>query len=87
MEVLFLLAMLAMGAVNAVCFLIGAKIGLAVAKGEEVNLIPVKPAEAVEVHPVQPEEDAEKKSRFEAIVQNIDNYDGTEQGQVDVPWR
>lgn len=79
------LTILAVGSVCLACFLSGVNVGQKVAKGEEVKLL-VKPAEPVPVQP-EPQEAEVAKSRFEAIMQNIDNYDGTEQGQVDVPWR
>ena len=78
------LTILAVGFVCLACFLSGVNVGQKAAKGEEVKLPTIKPAEPV---PVQQEEAEVAKSRFEAIMQNIDNYDGTEQGQVDVPWR
>ena len=81
MEVLLLLVM---GAVNIACFMVGAKVGQTVTKGEEVKLPAVKPVQAVQ--PVQTEAEA-KQSRMETIMRNIDNYDGTERGQEDVPWR
>ena len=74
---------LAIGFICMACFLLGAKVGQTVAKGEEVKLPTVKPVKEV---PVQPQQE-DKKSRLDIIMQNIDNYDGTEQGQVDVPWR
>ena len=83
MEVLLLLVM---GVMNIACFVIGAKVGQTVANGEEVKLPAVKPAEEVQVQPVQTEEEMEK-NQFNIIMQNVDNYDGTSQGQVDVPWR
>lgn len=90
MEVLLiLLLLLIMGAVNAACFMIGAKVGQATAQGEETKL------QAVTIEPVpehQEQKESEKgaeveKSWFDTVLQNIDNYDGTDQGQVDVPWR
>jgi hypothetical protein len=84
MEVLLLLVM---GAVNIACFMVGAKVGQTVVNGEEVKLLPVKPAETVQVHQAQSEAEMDKKTRLETIMRNIDNYDGTDQGQEDVPWR
>lgn len=91
MEVLLLLLLLlVMSAGNVACFVIGVKVGQATAKGEEVKLPVVKPAEPVQEHQVQNEAEQEaemEKSRLETIMQNVDNYDGTDEGQVDVPWR
>lgn len=77
------LTILAVGFVCLACFLYGVNVGQKTAKGEEVKLPVMKPTKEV---PVQPQQN-EKKSKDEIILQNIDNYDGTEQGQVDVPWR
>lgn len=77
------LTILAVGFVCLACFLSGVNVGQKAAKGEEVKLPTIKPAEPV---PVQ-EEEKVAMSRLEAIEHNINNYDGTEQGQVDVPWR
>lgn len=80
------LLLLVMGAANIACLLIGVKIGQAVAKGEEVKLPTVKPAEAaVKLTPQQEAE--EEKNKLDIIMRNVDKYDGTEQGQEDVPWR
>lgn len=95
MEVLLLLLLLIIvGATNVVCFLIGAKVGQATAKGEEIKLSVANPIEPVQEHHVQneqqnePQNDAEKEQEWlDAVLQNVDNYDGTDQGQVDVPWR
>ena len=77
------LTILAVGFVCMACFLSGVNTGQKLVKGEEVKLPVMKPAEKA---PVQPQQN-EKKTKEEIILQNIDNYDGTEQGQVDVPWR
>ena len=76
------LTILSVGFVCLACFLSGVNVGQKAAKGEEVKLPTIKP---VEKAPVQQQE--EKKSRDDIILQNIDNYDGTDQGQVEVPWR
>ena len=48
MEVLLIIA--AVAASNIVCFMVGAKVGQAVSKGEEVKLPTVSPLEAVREH-------------------------------------
>lgn len=80
------LLLLVMGAANIACLLIGVKIGQAVAKGEEVKLPTVKPVEAV-VKLTPQQEAEEEKNKLGIIMRNVDKYDGTEQGQEDVPWR
>ena len=80
------LLLLVMGAANIACLLIGVKIGQTVAKGEEVKLPAVKPVEAV-VKLTPQQEAEEEKNKLDIIMRNVDKYDGTEQGQEDVPWR
>ena len=80
MEVLLLLVM---GIVNVLCFVIGAKVGQAVSKGEEVKLPTVNPLEAVREHNAKKEAEIEQ-SKIEKIMQNIERYDGTGRGQQDV---
>ena len=86
------LIMLCWVATNMACFLIGAKV-VEKAKGEEEeDELPVaKPAEAVKEHREEKEavtETDKQKKWLETVMQNVDNYDGTDQGQVDVPlWR
>lgn len=71
--------------VGIACAMIGYKLGMARRTAEEDepvdNLV-----ESVDDVPVQ-EEDKATKSRFETIMRNIDRYDGTAEGQEEVPWR
>ena len=80
MEVLLLAVM---GAVNVLCFVIGAKVGMAVKKDEEIKLPSVNPVEAVREHRDKREQRAEQ-DRIDKIMQNIERYDGSPNGQVDV---
>ena len=83
MEVLFILLLMAiMAASNILCFLIGARVGQKVVKGEEVKL--PDPVEAIREHQSN-KEMKRKMSQFETIMQNIDSYDGTGYGQMEVP--
>jgi hypothetical protein len=75
---------LAMGFVCMACFLLGAKVGQSVAKGEKVEL--PSPVEAVQEHREKKEAQMEQ-SRLETIMRNIESYDGTPYGQEDVPGR
>jgi len=80
MEVL-LMAVVAVS--NILCFLIGAKVGQKVVKGEEVQLPTINPMEAYREH--QERKEAERvKDKVETILRNIDNYDGTPNGQEEV---
>jgi hypothetical protein len=80
MEVLLLAVM---GAVNVLCFVIGAKVGQTVTKGEEIKLPTVNPLEAVREHNVKKKAEIEQ-DRIETIMRNIEAYDGTGNGQKDV---
>ena len=81
MEVL-LLAVVA--ASNILCFLIGARVGQKVTKGEEIELPKVNPMEAIREH--ESRKEAERvKDKIDTILRNIDHYDGTDNGQEDVP--
>ena len=75
---------LAMGFVCMACFLIGAKVGQTVAKGEKVEL--PSPMKAVEEHRAKKEAQREQ-NRLDIIVRNMEVYDGTPYGQEEVPGR
>ncbi len=81
MEILLLIVA---GAVNIACFLIGAKVGQMVQKGEKIDIasgIPFKAAEERE-NKMQAQRE---QDRVNTILRNIENYDGTARGQEDVP--
>lgn len=78
------LLVLIIGTLNVVCFLIGAKVGQTVVKGEEIEMPAVNPFKAYREHQERKEADREKE-RIETILYNIDNYDGTGIGQKDIP--
>lgn len=77
MEVLL---MAVMAASNIICFLIGARVGQKVTKGEEVKLPSVNPMEAYREHQARKEAEIEQ-NRMDTILRNIDRYDGTPYGQ------
>ena len=78
------LLLLIMGVVNAVCFIIGAKVGQTVSKGETVNLPVLNPINAIREHNDKKKADWEQ-DRLDTIMRNIEGYDGTSNGQEDVP--
>ena len=80
MEVL-LLAVFSLS--NILCFVIGARVGQKVSKGEEVELPKVDPMNIVREHRARKEEQMEQ-DRMNTILRNIDNYDGTPNGQEEV---
>ena len=77
---------LAMGFVCMACFLLGAKVGQTVAKGEKVEMPNLNPMKAVEEHRAKKEAQLEQ-SRIETILYNAEVYDGTPYGQKEVPGR
>lgn len=78
------LLLLIFGAYGIACFVTGARIGQKVDKGEKIELPTVNPMEIVREHKAQREADKQKK-RIDAIMRNIDAYDGTGIGQEEVP--
>ena len=74
---------LTVGALCAICFLIGAKVGQTVSKGETIELPSINPLEAYRKHEAKKEAEAESE-RFAVIMGNIERYDGTSNNQEDV---
>ena len=81
MEVLL---MLGTGYLCIACFLIGAKVGQKVSKGEDIKLPKVNPMELYREREAKREAQAEQ-NRIDTIMRNIESYDGTGNGQEDVP--
>lgn len=84
MEIILILVV---GALNIACFFIGAKVGQRVTKGENIELPSLNPITAVKEHneKKQAEKEAEREQkRIRTIMENIENYDGTPNGQKDV---
>lgn len=78
-----LLLIVAISAANIFCFLVGARVGQKVAKGEPVEL-PKDPLQAI--RDSQDRKEAKRKQdKVEIMLRNIDKYDGTGAGQVDIP--
>ena len=81
-----ILIIVAVGVMNIGCFLVGARVGQKVVKGEEVMIPNLNPVEAVKEHK-EKQEARKEQNRLETIMQNIENYDGTGYGQKEVPGR
>jgi hypothetical protein len=81
MEVLILLTA---GAMCIACFIIGAKVGQSVAKGEKIETPSLPTIKLVKKHDDDKEAETERK-RLDTIMRNIERYDGTGRGQEDVP--
>lgn len=78
-----ILLVLAVGAMCIGCFVVGAKVGQTVAKGETIVTPTVNPLKAIREQEAKKEAKIEQ-DRIEKIMQNIERYDGTSNGQVDV---
>lgn len=83
MEILYFLTL---SLCNIACFMIGAKVGQQVARGESVEMPPVNPMEAVRRHEAK-REARQQQDRLDAIMGNLEAYDGTGNGQKEVPRR
>ncbi len=81
MDIVLLLAIASLS--NIACFVIGAKVGQKVIKGESIETPTVNPLKAYKEHQAQKEAEIEK-NKFDTIMRNIDNYDGTGYGQEEV---
>ena len=81
MEVLLILTV---GALCVLCFLIGAKVGQTVSRGEDVKLPTVNPMKAYKEYEAKREAEREQ-DKVNMILRNIESYDGTANGQKDVP--
>lgn len=79
-----LILMLGMGCINVLCFFIGAKVGQQASKGEPIAMPEVNPIKAWDGW--QDRKEAKKeKDKYDAILENIEAYDGTSIGQKDIP--
>ena len=78
-----MLIILAVGALCIGCFVIGAKVGQKVSKGEEIELPSLNPLEVYRKHEAKREAEREQ-DKIDTIMQNIECYDGTGRGQKDV---
>lgn len=78
------LLLLLMGLLNIACFMIGAKVGQAVSKGEPIEMPSINPLKAHREREERKVAEAEQE-RIETIMRNIEAYDGTGAHQEDVP--
>ena len=71
------------GILNIGCFLIGAKVGQKVVKGEPIEIPSLNPMKAY--REAQDRKQAEREAnKQDLIMQNIETYDGTSAGQKEV---
>jgi hypothetical protein len=76
----------AVGVMCIACFMVGAKVGQTVSKGEDIQTPTVNPLKAYREHE-QRKAAREEQDRMETILRNIEAYDGTADRQEDVPGR
>ena len=78
-----------MGVTNVVCFVIGARVGQKVVKGEAVELPTPSTIGVIMEQRIREQKDKKQaefeQDRLETIMRNIEGYDGTGIGQEDVP--
>lgn len=65
-------------------FVIGARVGQKIVKGEEVKVELPNPIKKIEEHREKKEVEKEIE-KLDIITENIDNYDGTGLGQKEIP--
>ena len=82
----YLLMIVVVAAANITCFMIGAKVGQAASKGDDIKTPTVNPIKAYKEHEAKKEAQMEQ-NRIDTIMRNIEGYDGTGKGQEDVPGR
>lgn len=78
-----ILLVVAVGALCIGCFLVGAKVGQTVAKGESIELPKVNPIEVIREHKDR-RHAQEEQDRLEKVLRNVERYDGTARGQEDI---
>lgn len=78
-----ILLLLIVGALNVVCFFIGAKVGQKVVKGEEIQAPEINLTNPVKAYREKKKAEYEQ-DRIDTIMQNIELYNGTSAGQKDV---
>ena len=87
MDLFVILAFLVLvGIQNLICVVIGLKIGLALNKGESISLPnPIKEYADRQAEKQAKKEAKAQQEKIETILRNIENYDGTGFGQMEVP--
>lgn len=87
MDVFIILGFLVLvGIQNLICMIIGMKVGLALNKGESFSFPnPIKEYADHQTKKQARKEAEAERDKIETILRNIENYDGTGFGQMDVP--
>ena len=79
-----ILTIVVTGVLCMACFLIGAKVGQTVSKGEEIKVPEVNPMKLYREHQDRKAADKEQE-KLDALMHNIEVYDGTSAGQQEIP--
>lgn len=79
-----ILLALVVGALNIVCFFVGAKVGQQVRNGEPIETPTINPMKLIQEHREKKAAE-EEQSKINTILRNVERYDGTSHGQEDVP--
>jgi len=82
--VIILITAVIVSALNMVCFFTGAKIRQRVDNSEELEIPNLNPLDKWREQQRKKEEEQEAK-KLEVILENIEIYDGTSNGQKDIP--
>ena len=78
-----ILAIALTGFLNISCFIVGAKVGQTIVKGERVELPNINPLKAIRENQAKKKVEIEQ-DKLSKIMRNIERYDGTSKGQQDV---
>lgn len=79
-----ILTILVTGTLCIVCFFVGAKVGQKVVNGEPIELPTLNPMDAIRDREEKKEAKKEQE-KIEAIMRNIERYNGSSLGQEDIP--
>ena len=71
------------GAINILCFVIGAKVGQTIVKGERVEMPNLNPMKAIRLSNVRKAVEMEQ-DKINTILRNVERYDGSGRNQEDV---
>ena len=86
MDILLILGLLVLvGIQNLMCVIIGISVGLTLQKGESFSFNPIKEYTERKAEKQAKKEAKAEQDKIETILKNIENYDGTGFGQMDVP--
>ena len=69
---------------NMFCFLIGARIAQKASNNDEIKLPNINPLEIAKEHRERKEAEREQ-TKFDIMLENINNYKGDSTGQKDIP--